>query len=188
MTNELFSYELIEKREHEFDFSRGYGVEWEIALPLNDIEIADGEYDPLLNFLYPLGEYFEVPSDFREKLDNMTIVKAEDQYWLALTAAGMDLTWEICRTYINLGYYPPVAFCRLPAMSGRGSSPGDLEIIRRCNESLKAMIECIQSRITTNEALLPPSAQTANSGTHEKRQPKRRLDPCQKSSPLSTPC
>lgn len=59
------------------------------------------------------------------------------EYGLALTAGGMDLTWEIAEAYIRLGYYPPVEFTQLPDMAGRGDSKDDQLIVDACRKTLE---------------------------------------------------
>jgi hypothetical protein len=68
----------------------------------------------------------------------LCVVEFEDgDTGLALTGGGMDLSWEICEAFIVLGYWPPVHFCDLPKMSGRGKSEKDLAIIAACEESCR---------------------------------------------------
>jgi hypothetical protein len=175
MTNEPLSYELIDERAMKYEWDFSYATDWEIALPLTESEQENREFAPLMDFVYPLGIDFKVPEDFRDRLVNMTIIRIGDRdLFLALTGGGMDMTWDICQTYINLGYYPPVEFCRLPAMAGRGSSSNDQVTIGRCNDALKAMIIRCQSRIDENLTLLPEGDQSEN-----KRHSKTRAEPCQ---------
>lgn len=115
----------------------------EVTCPECDGEgVVDGDADydswsPMMNYIYPLPGSFEVPDDVMDKLNNTTIVCIDDNYYLALTGGGMDLSWEICESYINLGYYPPAHFCCLPRMAGRGTSSGDKAILAYCRESLR---------------------------------------------------
>ena len=53
----------------------------------------------------------------------------------------MDLTWEICEAFMQLGELPPLHFCRPPAMAGRGKSTRDKWIIEGCKRQLKAAAE-----------------------------------------------
>jgi hypothetical protein len=137
---DCLSYELIDAQPRRFDFTEGYSTRWEIPLDLTDEEWEHETYVPIYNVFYLLGADFKVPRDFRSRLNNMTIVRTDDEHGLALTGCGMDYTWEICETYLNLGYYPPVAMCRLPRMAGRGTSAGDRRIIDGCLQSLDAML------------------------------------------------
>lgn len=93
------------------------------------------DWSPTMNIIYPLPDNFEVPEDWRERLDNMTIVQVDGQSYLALTGDGMDMSWEICATYINLGYYPPAELAELPAMAGRGEDEKDKVILACCMKS-----------------------------------------------------
>lgn len=148
-TYEGLSCELIDTKPQDFDFSEG----WEV--PLVASEEDEDAYMPMMNYMYPLGESFEVPDDFRAKLVNTTIIQMDDEYFLALTGGGMDMTWEICESFINLGYYPPVHFCRLPAISGRGTRKFDRHIIGICNESIRIMIKWMEGRLKENEQSFP---------------------------------
>ena len=70
----------------------------------------------------------------------LCVVEFEDgETGLALTGGGMDLSWEIAEAFIVLGYWPPVHFCDLPKMSGRGKSEKDLAIISACEESCRIL-------------------------------------------------
>ena len=135
------SYEVIDAKPVPFDFSVGYGTTWEIPLPLTQTEIREERYVPIYNFLYPLGERFSVPRDFRRRLVNTTVVEKDDARYLALTSCGMDMTWEICESYLNLGYFPPAHFARLPGMADRGKSLRDYRIALGCAYSLEALAE-----------------------------------------------
>lgn len=132
------SVQCIESQAIPFDFSQGWTETWDITLELTDEEIENEEYTPRMNFIYPLPDTFVVPHDFRKKLNNTTIVymMEEDRYYLALTGGGMDMSWEICESYINLGFLPPAHFATLPQIAGRGESREDRKIIRACRESL----------------------------------------------------
>jgi hypothetical protein len=133
------SYEVIDAKPQYFDFCKGYGDTWDIPLSLTDEERENETYVPIYNFLYPLGDGFTVPKDFRRRLVSTTIVNRSDLHFLALTCCGMDCSWEICESYMNLGYHPPVHFT-LPAMAGRAESARDKRIIAACRRSLEAMI------------------------------------------------
>lgn len=153
---EGLSCELIDSKPQDFDFSEGYMEHWEV--PLVTSEEDEDTYMPMMNYIYPLGENFEVPDDFRAKLVNTTIVQMDDEYFLALTGGGMDMSWEICESFINLGYYPPVHFCRLPQMCGKGDSKRDRHIIDCCNESLKIMASWVKGKLKYNEQAFPKAS------------------------------
>jgi len=83
-------------------------------------------------------EDFKLACPIRSALVGTTIVYTDGKHYLALTGGGMDFSWEICESYINLGYYPPTHFAQLPQMAGRGNSERDLRIIAACWASLKS--------------------------------------------------
>lgn len=93
---------------------------------------------PMMAYWYPLdGIDCE---DAARKIAHLPlcVVQFEDERTgLALTGGGMDLSWEICEAFIALGYWPPLHFCDLPKMSGRGTSDKDKATIRACMESCK---------------------------------------------------
>ena len=151
MKQHKLNCEVLDAQPRAFDFSEGYGDKWDVPLDLTDEERDNEEYMPLMNYLYPLAEDFAIPGDFRTKLENTTIVSVDGTYYLALTGGGMDMTLEIAETYINLGYYPPAHFCRLPGMSGRGTSARDRQIVACCNEGLRTMIRWMTQRLEENE-------------------------------------
>lgn len=134
------SYEVIDVKPQYFDFCRGFGETWDIPLPLSEAERKTERFVPIYNFLYPLGDRFMVPRDFRCRLNNTTIVATNDAHFLALTGCGQDYSWEICESYVNLGYFPPAHFSRLPGMAGRGSSARDRRIALACATSLEALV------------------------------------------------
>jgi hypothetical protein len=94
---------------------------------------------PMMNYYYPLPDGFDVPDNVQSLLVCTTIVRfeADDKLVLVLTGGGMNLSWEICESYINLGLYPPAHFARLARMCGRGESENDQRIMAYCRESLR---------------------------------------------------
>ena len=125
--------EAINMKARYFNFSMD---RWSIPLNLTGQEIKNREYVPMMNYIYPLPESFEIPDDWRKKLCDTTIVEIDGEYWLALTVKGKDETgkdmrWSICRTYINLGYYPPIELCNLPD-TGMDKTRGKRKIIEAC--------------------------------------------------------
>lgn len=142
------SCEVLGEKPRYFDFSDGYLDRWDLAVTPD--EENENDFLPMMNYLYPLGEYFEVPNDWKEKLVSMTIVQVDEKYYLALTGGGMDMSWQICETYINLGYYPPTHFCELPHMAGWGENEKDRRIIDCCNESFRISISWLKGKIAQN--------------------------------------
>jgi hypothetical protein len=122
--------ETVSYKPQDFDFSKGYAEQWDIAIEQTDEEQENEEYAPMMNYLYPLPNDFERDmqnmfgeswrSRIKKVLENTTIVYFEEsgEYFMALTGGGMDLSWEICESYVGLGYLPPLHFCDLPNMAG----------------------------------------------------------------------
>jgi hypothetical protein len=137
---ENLSYEMVDCKPIDFDFGEGLGDGWDLAFERTQEEMENGEWEPMMNYAYPLPMDFKVPDDFRDRLSCLTIVLIQGNPYLALTGGGMDLSWEICESYIALGYYPPYHFCRLPGMAGRGESKSDQNIIKCCLKSCDAMV------------------------------------------------
>lgn len=146
MTNEL-SCQCIEDRPQYFNFAEGYCETWDIPMNLSEQEIENEEYMPLMNYIYSLPDDFQIPDDWRDKLENMTIIEVDNKYFLGLTSIGQDNSWEICQTYVNLGYYPPAYFCSLPRLAGRGLSRKDRHIINCCKKSLRIAVNWQKSRL-----------------------------------------
>lgn len=88
-------------------------------------ELFDDEpdrFEPMINYYYPLPDYDERRSG-RDALAldqnvPLTLVRIGDEYALALTGGGMDLSWQICEAYMIVGYLPPLHFANLPHYSG----------------------------------------------------------------------
>src|SRR4030042_3679691 len=81
------SYEEIDAKPRDFDFSEGYTETWEVPLDLTEEEQQNGDWMPMMNYMYPLPDDFSVPDKWRKKLNNTTIVylPQEQKYYLALT-------------------------------------------------------------------------------------------------------
>jgi hypothetical protein len=108
--------------------------------------IIDGDdLTPMMDYLYPIE--LQDPEEAQSILYRAVIpvvvvhvyMEHEDEwkYYLALSGGGMDLRWEICEAYIRLGYLPPVYFCDLPPIAGRGKSEADQKIIQACLKSIE---------------------------------------------------
>lgn len=93
----------------------------------------------MMNYAYPLpvdAETFDAEAAAAKIVDlPLCIYQLDGEYVLALTGGGMDLSWEICEAYIKLGFLPPLHFCGLPLMCGRGVTTRDRHIIAACLES-----------------------------------------------------
>lgn len=162
-------YGMLDIKPINFDWSEGYIEKWDYFAASccekcgqsitgrngeahNDLD-RDSDCDghvpendgPMMNYYYPLPEFRDDPMEAAKKLEHLPLVIVEFQdsgdRALALSGGGMDLSWEICEAYMRLGYLPPVHFCDLPEMAGRGKSPRDRWIIAACQRSLEGMKE-----------------------------------------------
>ena len=129
--------ELIELMEYE-----GYDVDsgWDKDELIDHVQAMWWEQNnAAMNYLYPLPDNFTPSNDDWKGLRSMIFIYDidEDKYYLNLAGAGQDFSWEICESYINLGYYPPADFCRLPRLAGKDyGNPKNKKIIECCIESL----------------------------------------------------
>ena len=111
---------------------------------------------PMMNYMYSLP-ITSLPDNVQSKLVSCTIVVVGDEHYIVLTGGGMDLSWEICETYINLGFYPPAHFCDLPKMCGRGDDKEycddsrDQRILDACRESLNIVTRWKQGALESLE-------------------------------------
>lgn len=93
---------------------------------------------PMMSYWYPVKlADCEAAAMLIAHLPLCVVQFDDDETGLALTGGGMDLSWEICEAFIVLGYRPPVHFCDLPVMAGRGTSERDIAIIAACEESCR---------------------------------------------------
>jgi hypothetical protein len=100
-------------------------------------------YTPMMSYFYPLHELkyrWPAPEAAQAHLElyggPVCVALVGDEPVLALTGGGMDLSPEICRAYMLLGYLPPAHFAGdLPRMGGRKSEADvwvALEAVRAC--------------------------------------------------------
>lgn len=119
-----------------------------------------GAEGPMMNYYYPLQEsassynanvfgpfdarYDEIEAAYRLRDVSMCLVCLdEEDYALALTGGGMDMTWTIVRAFVLLGYLPPVKFCEAP-----GFDTYDQDYLVACmKESLRQEIRRTQYRL-----------------------------------------
>lgn len=152
------SAEVIDGVSREYDFSAGGLEDWIVAFQRTDEEIENGDYEPMMNYLWPLPEGFNVPEAVKQDLDNMTVVEVRenphDGMFLALTAGGMDLSWSIARTYVNLGLLPPASMGRLPAMADRPWGDADRAAVAALRKSNSLMQDRYQRNIDELDRLV----------------------------------
>ena len=129
----------------QYDFGQGFDSEWDIPFERTEADRANGEYEPMMNYRYELPE-FTMPDDVKRWLDDagaVTVVyfPKEDRYYLALTGGGMDLSWDICRAYVLLGYLPPLHFCDLPKFAGMNlRSVRNAKVLQSCTRSAQVSV------------------------------------------------
>ncbi len=100
---------------------------------------------PAMNYLYPLGELHRglTPEGAQSILElnsvPLCVVLVAGTPGLALTGGGMDMSDDICRAYVMLGFHPPFYFTDLPRMAGFPNGPKDLDIIAKCVETTEIL-------------------------------------------------
>lgn len=110
----------------------------------NEDDRLDSCEGPMMNYFYALPEQPDIEEATLALVRLPLCIVSfdgpswhiEDDWALALTGGGMDLSWEICEAFMRLGYLPPVHFGRLPGMVGRGTSRRDRWIIAGCRRAL----------------------------------------------------
>jgi hypothetical protein len=113
---------------------------WSIALSGLGAE-RKKDWKPCTKTLYPLGykDASEIPQGERaiELLDCTTLIAQGGRFYLALTKSGQDMRWEICNSYIRLGFLPPAYFAAgFYPVEGKGESAQDKLILAACRRSL----------------------------------------------------
>ena len=133
-------------KPEDYDFGEGYAEAWDIPFEQNDEEMDSDDFFPMMNYRYPLPDFDEKnhSSDKIKKAlrraGSLTLVEdlKSNEKFLALTGGGMDLSWDIVKGYVNLGFAPPAHFCRnLPEMAGMALTEENNEAILGCRRSLK---------------------------------------------------
>ena len=143
-------YSAIDSKPEYYDYSENiFGEDWEIPFELTDEEMEAEEFTPMMNYRYPLPDFHHKigkmsEEEIKRALDdagNITLIfdDKNEEYYLALTGAGMDFSWDIVQAYINLGYYPPTHFCDLPKMAGMELTPKREKSLQACRNSLIGM-------------------------------------------------
>ncbi len=135
--------DAVEQKPRDYDFSQGYPEKWEcfeaarcdkcnkavlVSGESHHNEIEKTECDgylygegPMMNYYYPLPGFKMDPQEAAKLIVDLPLCLVyfpdTEEYALALTGGGMDLSWEICAAYMKVGYWPPTHF-RLPGMAG----------------------------------------------------------------------
>lgn len=112
---------------------------------------VQGGEGPMMNYYYPLPDFemkWANPNDAAKAIADLPLCLVEftgnedyshEGWALALTGGGIDMSWRICEAYIRLGFYPPVHFCELPKLAGKGKSEEDQVIVAACIKSCEGM-------------------------------------------------
>jgi len=135
-------------KPEDYDFyNMRYGEDWDIPFERTGEEMENEEFMPMMNYRYPIPDFDEKHHSSKEikralnEAGSVTLVEdlKSNKKYLALTGGGMDLSWDIVKGYVNLGFAPPAHFCRdLPRMAGMKLTKGNEEAILGCRRSLKA--------------------------------------------------
>ena len=165
---ERLNCDSVDVKPRDYDFGEGYPEAWEYYEAAECQEcgkpvlvtgeehhrtVEDVDCDgylcsegPMMNYYYPLPGFKMDVEEAAKKIANLPLCivyfHETEEYALALTGGGMDLSWEICAAFIELGYHPPVHF-RLPEFAG-GPNIG----VERAKRVIAAMKESI--RISQN--------------------------------------
>lgn len=155
---------LIYEPSVNYDFSQGYPEEWEYweaarCDKCNKVLVgfsgeeqhADIDHEskcdgwvhsdgPMMNYYYPITQP-DNAKEWAERIPDLPLClvhfEKSDKWGLALTGGGMNLSWEICKAYMRLGFLPPIHFCTLPSMSGMKLTKENKWILAGCRRSLK---------------------------------------------------
>lgn len=134
----------VNYQTEDLDCSK-YAEDYDIPFELTEEEQEGDDFMPMMNYCYPLPKDFEMPKNIKEILNeagSITLIKKmrNDRYYLALSGGGMDLSWDICRAYMLLGYLPPSHFCSLPKFAGKDyKQPSNKKVIESCLETAESL-------------------------------------------------
>ena len=116
---------------------------------------------PMMNYYYPvdIDDMYEAAKAIIDL--PLCVVEVDDNTGLALTGGGMDLSWDICDAFIQLGYLPPLHFCRLPDYVGMKLDERIKTILNACKKSAQissrwakgilSNLEYLEKRLSRNE-------------------------------------
>lgn len=114
-----------------------------------------GAEGPMMNYAYPVPRPLDHDdADAIRHLPLCIVTPGDegaryggDDYYLALTGGGMDLSWEICEAFMTLGFLPPVHYCDLPGMAGKDyASERNAWIIAGCIRACELHVERATNR------------------------------------------
>lgn len=124
-------------------------------------QMQASDYEPVMNYYYPLPELRMTPEAAQSALEQINtacvVALVHGDPVLALAGGGMDLSWDICRAYIALGYYPPVHFAgRLPGQGER-----DVQTAEIAAESCRIAARWAAQRVEDAERMLERTRELA---------------------------
>jgi len=95
--------------------------------------------EPMMNCYYPLPNADHLEPDDVKKIDGpVVLIQFEDGDWaLALSGGGMDLSWDICKAFVDLGFLPPTHFADLPEFAGDKWTEGKALVVCAMGRSLE---------------------------------------------------
>lgn len=103
---------------------------------------------PMMNYWYPVRiDDCEEAARAISHLPLCVVEFKDGQTGLALTGGGMDLSWEICRAFIALGYMPPLHFCDLPDMAGMKWTEETARTVAACKASARVAAQWAGYRV-----------------------------------------
>lgn len=128
---------------------------------LRDVEPYEyGAEGPMMNYWYPIdeseGSYRTYdPERAAVKIVDtpLCVVQVGNEYGLALTGGGMDLSWEICEAFVALGMLPPTHFADLPRMAGKSNEDDSRLVVAAMRRSLIFERDNAQYRLERLERL-----------------------------------
>ena len=117
---------------------------------------------PMMNTFWPLpafssgGKTFADPDDTAKTLARLPVClvnigvgpEDEDEWGLALTGGGMDLSWELAEAYMLCGYLPPLELCSLPAFAGKRLDTRARWIVAGCKASCRASMDYARGQLS----------------------------------------
>lgn len=132
---------------------------------------SDG-FAPMMNYYYPLPHLRMSAEDAQEAIVGTgacVVVLVNDEPVLALAGGGMDLSPDICRAYIALGYYPPTYFGNGLSRLGVGYDGLSRETVEICLEAARISARWSQNAVTDLEAFLAKYPAEQEGSEHDNR-------------------
>lgn len=126
------------------------GIEdWRSAVRDHMQDDGADAFAPMMNYYYPLPNLGIPPEAAQERVMDTACVIAliDGEPVLALAGGGMDLSPDICKAYVALGYYPPMHFASgLPRLGAayREITP---ELVDICVEGAEIALRRAQNNL-----------------------------------------